>query len=351
MRLALAVLVAAVAIAAQATAQDWATNDVCTVDEARIHDTAFAPATREALEAEARTIPNATGKFWRIDAPSGAVSHLWGTYHSADPLILALPEPVAASIDAAATVAVEMDTTFETRDSLRRAQMMEGRFVQGGDPFAFTPGNGTIAGLSPEVSGWVRDRAIELGWTEDFDLVMSLPGIAEMLLSDPCEDFVQGTLPIQDDYIHLLGRLAGARILGLENRDDLVADLAADPETNAAIIATYAAYLKPTDTSAERATSFALYLEGRLGMMAAWDRAFQETVHGADGQPSLARTDAYLLDTRNRRFVDRLTDELDKGGVFIAVGSAHLPGQAGLVALLREAGYTATRIPLPGEAP
>jgi uncharacterized protein YbaP (TraB family) len=33
---------------------------------------------------------------------------------------------------------------------------------------------------------------------------------------------------------------------------------------------------------------------------------------------------------------------LAEGGAFIAVGALHLPGRHGLVALLREAGYTVT---------
>jgi hypothetical protein len=35
---------------------------------------------------------------------------------------------------------------------------------------------------------------------------------------------------------------------------------------------------------------------------------------------------------------------LQEGGVFIAVGALHLTGKRGLVALMREAGYTVTAI-------
>jgi uncharacterized protein YbaP (TraB family) len=344
-------LVFAFLIAAPAFAQDWATRDVCTVDEPRIHEEVFAPGSLADLEQAAELIPNALGKFWQIRAPSGAISHLWGTYHSADPLIVALPEEVETIIDSSRVVAVEIDFTHPDRQSYRDAQLMEGRFSEASDPFSFSPGDGTVAGLPPEISNWVRDRAIELGWTEDFDLIMSLPGIAEMLLSDPCEDFTQGILPIQDDYIQLLGRLGGARILSLETPDEMIADLGADDETARAMIATYAAYLQPADSNRERATSFALYLQGRLGVMAAWDRAYQQSVYGTRALEALERTDDYLLDARNRRFIDRLSNELADGDAFVAVGSAHIPGEDGLVALLRASGYTVTRIQLPGESP
>ena len=35
---------------------------------------------------------------------------------------------------------------------------------------------------------------------------------------------------------------------------------------------------------------------------------------------------------------------LEQGRVFIAIGALHLPGKQGLVALLREAGYTVTPV-------
>lgn len=336
--------------AAPATAQDWATREVCAVDTPRIVEAAFAPASLAELEGLAAKIPNANGKFWQITAPDGAVSHLWGTFHSSDPLILALPEKVRTAIAAAKTVAVEVDFTHASREEYRSAQMMKGRFQDAADPFAAAPSSPDF-GVPPKQAEWVRERAIELGWTEDFDYIMSLPGIAEMLLSDPCEDFTQGILPIQDDYIQLLGRLSGARILSLEGRDQMFADLADDDETARAIIATYAAYLQPMQTNAERATSFALYLQGRLGLMEAWDYAFQQQIYGPAGLDSIRQTDAYLLDFRNERFLDRLSDALTEGGVFVAVGSAHLPGNSGLVQLLRDRGYDVTRLPITGEAP
>ena len=338
-------------IAAPALAQEWATAEVCTVDAPYISDAAFAPAELSALEAEAADVPNPNGKFWRITSPGDEVSRLWGTYHSSDPAILALPEQVTEAIEASRVVAVEVDFRLESREAYRHSREMVGRFKEASDPFAFIPGDGTIAGLPLDVSLWIRDRALELGWTEDIDLILSMPGIAEVLLSDPCEDFANGVLPIQDDYVLLLGRLAGADILSLETHDEFSENLAADEDTARAVVATYAAYLKPITTNAERAASFALYRQGRLGVLKAWDYAFQREVYGAAGAEYLGLTDAYLLNLRNNRFVERLERELGLGGVFIAVGSAHIPGDNGLVALLRDKGYKVDRIPLPGEVP
>ena len=334
-----------------ALAQDWATTDVCTVLSAEVTESALAPATLEDLEVKAAAIPNGTGRFWRAESPAGAVSYLWGTFHSADPLILDLPEDLHTAITNARVVAVEIDYVAKSRDELREGPFYAARFKEAGDPFLAPVLGNTIAGLSPEISDWVRERAIELGWTEDLDLILSPAGIAEMLLSDPCEDFANGVLPIQDDYIQLLGRLAGARILSLEAPLEFLDDLTM-PENEAtaeAIIQVYAAYLKPVTSNAERATAFALYRQGRLGLGDAWDAAYLNDVLQDQGAQALALTDAYLLTLRNRRFLKRARTDLDAGGVVMAVGAGHLPGKTGLVSMLREAGFAVTRVVVPGE--
>ena len=48
--------------------------------------------------------------------------------------------------------------------------------------------------------------------------------------------------------------------------------------------------------------------------------------------------------TRNLGMRESAVAHLSEGGAFIAVGALHLPGRHGLVALLREAGYTVTPV-------
>ncbi|NNE87296.1 MAG: hypothetical protein HKN27_04410 [Silicimonas sp.] len=332
-------------------AQDWATAEVCTVETAQIDGSVFAPATLVQLEVSGAAISNSKGRFWRIETEDGAVSHLWGTYHSADPLILDLPAALREAIAAARVVAIEVDFIAKSRAELRDAPFYEARFKEAGDPFSAPVLGNTIAGLSEELTGWVRDRAIDAGWTEDVELILSDAGIAEMLLSDPCEDFAGGIFPIQDDYIQLLGRLAGADILSLEDQNDFLDDLS-DPARAAtveAIIQVYAAYLKPVASNAERATSFALYRQGRMDVFAAWDKVYLTETLGAGAGRALNLTDAYLLAERNMRFLQRSRGEIAQGGVVMAVGFSHLPGQTGLVEMLRAEGHTVTRVVLPGE--
>jgi uncharacterized protein YbaP (TraB family) len=54
--------------------------------------------------------------------------------------------------------------------------------------------------------------------------------------------------------------------------------------------------------------------------------------------------DETFIRKRNTRMIESALPLLAKGGVFVAVGAAHLPGERGLVELVRKAGYTVTPI-------
>ncbi len=55
------------------------------------------------------------------------------------------------------------------------------------------------------------------------------------------------------------------------------------------------------------------------------------------------------IDARNHRMLESLLPLLAESPVFVAVGALHLPGEQGLVSLLREHGYILQPEPLPLE--
>jgi uncharacterized protein YbaP (TraB family) len=52
-----------------------------------------------------------------------------------------------------------------------------------------------------------------------------------------------------------------------------------------------------------------------------------------------------LLYNRNRNWIEKLKDILADHSVLVAVGAGHLPGDKGLINLLRKAGYTVKPVP------
>ncbi|WP_323763679.1 TraB/GumN family protein [Marinovum sp.] len=325
-------------------AQDWATRALCDVAEPRLDEAAFAPASLKELQAEAGAMAHATGRFWRVVAPSGAVSHLWGTMHSADPRILALPDLVEQRIAEARLVALEIDPVLPSRAAF------DAQF-DSADWYRDTPLTEAPDGLDPQVLGWIRLRTEGLGWGRGAPERLTPGALAELLLSDPCNDFSAGVLPTQDGRIQMLGQIGGADILPLEPADRIHRHLDQPGNAGFAVdfLNVYGAYLDPGLTTAQRASQMALYLSGRLGLLMAWDRAVVGAVL-ADGGGAVDRVNRHLLTARNRAFIATARAELAAGGVFVAVGGFHLPGETGLVALLRHQGFTVTRIPLPGEA-
>jgi hypothetical protein len=51
-----------------------------------------------------------------------------------------------------------------------------------------------------------------------------------------------------------------------------------------------------------------------------------------------------LIDDRNRVMVARMQGLLARGGAFVAVGAAHLPGDTGVLHLLEREGYQVTKV-------
>ncbi|HMU09920.1 MAG TPA: TraB/GumN family protein [Ferruginibacter sp.] len=68
--------------------------------------------------------------------------------------------------------------------------------------------------------------------------------------------------------------------------------------------------------------------------MAAIEHILTDDDFGMEGNQDL------LLDKRNKNWVDQLRTIMHKEPVFVAVGAGHLPGNNGVIALLRKEGYT-----------
>jgi uncharacterized protein YbaP (TraB family) len=86
-------------------------------------------------------------------------------------------------------------------------------------------------------------------------------------------------------------------------------------------------------------TMIVLYLDGDTGAFWPFFRAALPTGEGSAGFAEFEET---MITSRNRTMASRAKPFIDAGGAFIAIGALHLPGSEGVVALLREAGYTVT---------
>ena len=329
-----------------ASAQHWATVDACRIENPRIVESAFGPDGNIIRSIAAQEI-NGTGRLWKITTENGAQSHLWGTYHSNDPTILDLPPKFRKAISQAKVVATEYNPIPKSRRiiELQYSDERLWRPLRSGHKFSLP---------DKEVESWVRTRATALGYGKRaLDNLTDL-GIAEALLGDPCNDFLSGVFPIQDDRILLLGADVGAKIVGLEPYDSFRSTLSRNDyaDVTRAMIEVYGAYLNPKDVREGRSTSYALYLQGQIGVMRAWDTAYITRIYGDPrGAELLSLVDGYLVAERNQTFLQTALPLIEDGGAVLAVGSFHLPGSDGMVELIRAAGHTVERVVTAGEIP
>ena len=145
---------------------------------------------------------------------------------------------------------------------------------------------------------------------------------------------VQKGARVLDMKIAEIGKSRGLQVVGLETIPAQLEALAAVPEQQQ--IDMLRASLKFADrTNDLMETLVQLYLNRKItAAMPVPDRPGQA---GRRQRPGVRRLPGEAAVERNVKMRDVAEPLLDKGGVFIAVGALHLPGDKGLVALLREA--------------
>ena len=296
---------------------------------------------RIAVAVEAARTPNGEGKLWRVTAPNGAVSHLFATMHVADPAVVALSPEARAAFEGADAVVIE---TVDVLDPAGAGAALASR----PDLVAFTDGR-SLRDLvadrdEPVLEAALRTRGMAL------DAVQSLKPwmIAAALAVPPC---AAGGEPFLDAALALEAREAGRSVRGLETAVEQMEALAALP------MDLHVAALVDSARLADRmddvfATMGALYREGHLSAIWPTLSAVSERLMGeegsalgadADGEAAMLEFERRVITERNHRMAERAAPLLEKGGAFVAVGALHLPGEEGVIALLRERGFAAER--------
>ena len=169
------------------------------------------------------------------------------------------------------------------------------------------------------------------------------PWVAIALMpSSDCEQQRQrqGKLTLEAE----IGRQAenrGVGSFGLETAEMELSVLAALPDDEqVSLLKARLASRDQQDDLTE--TLVQLYLAHDIGALWPIQAAFAKA-RGADAKSIAAYHQGMFVD-RNARMRDRALMHLSTGGVFIAVGAEHLPGDQGMVEMLREAGYKLTAL-------
>jgi len=292
------------------------------------------PAKFAALEKEAAAIPNGKGTFWKIEKAGIAPSYLLGTMHVTDPRVLAMPAGASQAYDTAKTVIVESDEIVDDRKAAATIMMQPGLTM-------FADGKTINDFLKPEetekLAAGLKARGIPLTLVAKMKPWM----IASFVALPACEMSRKAAgAAFLDKKLAEDALKQGKTLKGLETMVEQLQAMDALPVQFhlEALIETLALGDTVTDVME---TTTELYLSGDTGLIMPMMKAVsEETSTGEDA--GYADFEQRIITDRNKTMATRARPILDSGAVFMAVGALHLPGNEGVIELLRKDGFTIT---------
>ncbi|WP_062219926.1 TraB/GumN family protein [Aureimonas sp. D3] len=290
-------------------------------------------------EREAAEVPNGEGRFYRVERANVAPSFLYGTMHLSDPRVLTLPPKARAAFEAASGMVVE---TTDALDQAVMAKVLLSRpdltTLPAGQTLDTLVPADEMARLQPELEA----RAMPLAAIRTLQPWF----LATQLLVAPCEmERMRSGAQVLDLALAGEAREAGKPLMGLESAAEQLEALASLPLDLQVdnLVATLDLVDRLPDLFE---TMTELYLSDRISLIEPATSALAPS--GTDDARSIEvtqRFDEAVVHKRNAVMSERLGPLLQRGGLFVAVGALHLPGETGLVESLRRAGWSVTRIP------
>lgn len=270
-----------------------------------------------------RPVAYGQGVLWRLDSPAGAErppSYLFGTIHVSDRAIVNVPQPVRVALGDAREFV--MEATFEpasVAEFARAMQLPEGRTLE------------HITGAAL----FERSRALLAQFDVPTEAALRMqPWAAFMTLNQPRGD---GGLPL-DLVLMEQATQAGKPVHGIETLREQAEVFDAFTEAEQVTM------LRDTVCHFDRVQAEILRLH-RLYLARDLQGIVRMTEASDGSDPVLSRRIlSTLIDERNVRMASRLMPRLRQGGVFVAVGALHLPGENGLLSLLRRQGLRPVRL-------
>lgn len=287
------------------------------------------PGTLAQIRKEAASVENGDAMLWRIEVQGQAPSWLFGTMHVSDPRVTDLTPAAREAFGHSTTVVIE------TTDVLDQSRMMAAMAARP-DLMMFTDET-TLLSLVPQderagVEAALKARGIPLASVRKMKPWM----LTAMIALPGCElaRKAQGQ-PVLDVMLARQAEADGKRLLGLETVTDQLGAMASLPMDLhvRGMISTLRLGSRIEDVMETMVT---IYLEGEPGLF--WP--FFRSVVPADGEDDqgYAAFEEAMITARNKTMAERARPMIEDGGAFIAVGALHLPGEQGLVALLRGQG-------------
>ncbi len=247
-------------------------------------------------------------------------SYLYGTMHTSDARVFNFSDSLMPFFNASKAYAMELDpvTAFDF-SILSKITMGKGY---------------SLKKMIPDTDYVFLDSVMrkEVGMSvKIFDNVapvftMSLLEMKSMGLSDSS---IKGNKEVLDVYFHNLAKKKKKKLIGIETVEEQLGalnSLTYQEQADMLLVELHAM----RNNSSEGTELVEYYLQQDLDKLAA--------MNSVTDMPDKFYT--ALVTDRNIRMADRIAVFIQEQPVFVAIGALHLPGQGGVIELLRKKGYT-----------
>lgn len=255
------------------------------------------------------------GLLWKIEGAASRPSYLFGTIHSEDPRVLALPPAVQTAFNQADIYVMEALLDESALQSMGAMLFDDGHTLQQVlSPATYAK---TVAGMA---NYGMPEAAISLmkPWAAAVTLSMPKPKtgvVLDLALLQQAQAQHKQTAGLET----MAEQMAVLDNLSLPEQVTMLEDtLRQLPSLEQTFVVMHKAYL-------------------RRDLAALWKISDAQMAQGdkAVGKKIMEQ----LLDKRNRRMAERMLPYLKQGNAFIAIGALHLPGAQGVLKLLAQQGF------------
>lgn len=261
------------------------------------------------------------GLLWKLEGNDSPASYLFGTMHSDDPDVVSLPPTVQKVFDQAQDVTLEVVLDADSLMAMATALLLE-------------EGQTLESIIGPGLYSRTVNVVAQQGLPEILLARMKPWAVAVTLMTPPSDNGRVLDLELYRQAIR-----QGKQVSGLETVDEQMGlfDTLSRQDQIALLEDTLDQLPQIETMLLELRTA---YLDRDLDRLVALNNASLK-----DSDPRLVEMfNRMIVIERNHRMADRMEHRLRQGRQFIAVGALHLPGEEGLLNLLKQRGYTVSRI-------
>ena len=241
-------------------------------------------------------------------------SYLYGTMHVQDKRVFDYGDKVTESFDACEAYAMEL-----LADSIDPMTMMEMMLIMDGSLEDYF----TKKQYKKLDKYFEKELNMDLGTLSKFKPFF----VYSMMLKD---EFGGEMTEALDMHFYSKAKDAGMHLFGLETLDEQMAAVNSLTKEEQAEMIMDAIKPDKKNGESENDKMIRLYTAGKLDSLS----IFSEEMEMGES------FEAEFIDKRNHRMAERIEPLISKDATFIAVGALHLPGETGLISLLRQKGYT-----------